>query len=110
MTDQVAAIVEPFVRRGLFSSPERAVVEMAREYMLHQIEQHQATIRTLENKYGMTYEQFSSYLQMRAAALEKAADARVSQSFMTEEEDALDWKMAREMLQSWLGLQAEVTG
>jgi len=27
---------------------------------------------------------------------------------MKEEEDALDWKIATEMLQSWLGLQTEV--
>jgi hypothetical protein len=27
---------------------------------------------------------------------------------MAEEEDALDWKIAREMLTNWLGLQAEV--
>jgi len=27
---------------------------------------------------------------------------------MLEEEDALEWKIAREMLQSWLGLKGEV--
>jgi hypothetical protein len=31
----------------------------------------------------------------------------LNRAVMVEEEDALDWKIAREMLQSWLGLQAE---
>jgi hypothetical protein len=29
---------------------------------------------------------------------------------MEEEDDALDWKIAQDMLTQWLGLQSEVTG
>jgi len=108
MTDQVAAVVEPFVRRGLFDSPETAVVEMAREYVLRQIERYRAITERLQAEHGMTYEQFEAYLKARSATLEKTPNPTLNQAVMAEEEDALDWKVARDMLQSWLGLQVEV--
>jgi len=103
----ISMIVEPFVRRGLFASPEQAVTEMAREYMLRQIEHYRSSIEALQAKYGMTYEQFEAYLQSRSATLLRQPHPALNQAIMAEEEDALDWKIAREMLQSWLGLQAE---
>jgi len=107
MTDQVAAVVEPFVRRGLFASPEKAVAEMARDYVLRQIERYRTATESLQAKYGMTYEQFEAYLKSRAATLSASPNPALNQAVIAEEEDALDWKIAREMLQSWLGLQAE---
>lgn len=103
----IAMIVEPFVRRGLFASPEQAVTEMAREYMLRQIEHYRNSIEALQTKYGMTYEQFEAYLHTRAATLLRHPNPTLNQAIMAEEEDALDWKIAREMLQSWLGMQTE---
>ncbi len=108
MSDQVATLVEPFVRRGLFATPERAVAEMARDYVLRQIEHHRATIERMQAKYGMTYDQFDAYLKSRSATLAASPNPALSQAVMREEEDALDWKTANEMLQSWLGLQSEV--
>jgi len=55
----------------------------------------------------MTYEQFSAYLKSRSKTLVTTPDPVLSQAVM-KEEDALDWKIATEMLQSWLGLQVEV--
>jgi hypothetical protein len=107
MSDQLATIIEPFVRRGLFSSPEQAVTEMARDYVLRQIERYRTAVASMQAKYGMTYEQFDSYLKSRSAALATTPSPALNRALMTEEEDALDWKIAREMLQSWLGLQAE---
>ncbi|MGC9393409.1 MAG: hypothetical protein ACP5J4_00990 [Anaerolineae bacterium] len=103
----ISMIVEPFVRRGLFASPEQAVTEMAREYILRQIEYYRSNIEALQAKYSMTYEQFEAYLQSRSATLLRQPHPSLNQAVMAEEEDALDWKIAREMLQSWLGLQAE---
>jgi hypothetical protein len=40
--------------------------------------------------------------------LAAAPDVKLNQAVMLEEEDAHDWKIAREMLQSWLGLHGEV--
>ena len=107
MTDQVLGVIEPFVRRGLFSSMEQAVTELARDYVLRQIERYQAISARLQAKYGMTYEGFQSYLKSRAVALAANPNPTVNQAIMADEEDALEWKMAREMLQNWLGLRAE---
>ena len=103
MSDQVTTVIEPFVRRGLFSSPEQAVTEMARDYVLHQIDRHRATIEKLQAKYGMNYDQFDAYLKSRSATLVTTPNPILGQAIMNEEEDALDWKVATEMLQSWLG-------
>lgn len=110
MTKSVAAAVEPLVRRGLFASAEEAVAEMAREYVVRQIERYRAVIQTLESKYAMTHEQFEAYLRSRSESLQVRPDPLLNQAVMAEEEDALDWKQAREMLESWLGLGAEVRG
>ena len=104
MSDQISTVVEPFVRRGLFASPERAVTEMARDYVLHQIDRHRATIERLQTKHGMNYEQFDAYLKSRSATLMTTPNPVLGKAVMREEDDALDWKIATEMLQSWLGL------
>jgi hypothetical protein len=109
MSDQVSSIIEPFVRRGLFASQEEAVTEMARDYVLRQIERYQSIVARLHAKYGMSYEQFMLYSRSRAATLVAHPDPTLSRAMMVEEEDALDWKMAHEMLQRWLGLQVEKT-
>ena len=107
MTDQVLSVIEPFVRRGLFSSVEQAVTELACDYVLRQIEHYQEISARLQAKYGMIYEEFQSYLKSRAVTLATNPNPTVNQAIMAEEEDALEWKMACEMLQSWLGLRAE---
>ena len=108
MIDQVAAVIEPFVQRGLFPAPEKAVVEMARDYILRQVDRHRATLERLQAKYGMNRDQFEAYLQVRSATLTTKPSAALNQAVMAEEEDALDWKIASEMLESWLGLKSEV--
>jgi len=110
MSEQVATLLSPFIERGLFNSPEQAVMTLARDYTLHQIERHQKVIDRLQKKYGMSYEQFETYLAARSAALVKSPSPTLNAALMTEEEDAFDWKVAREMLIKWLGLQTEVIG
>ena len=53
----------------------------------------------------MKYAQFDDYLAERAKKL--ANDPASQKRFMLEEEDALDWKVATEMLESWLGLRGK---
>ncbi len=108
MSDQLTTVIEPFVRRGLFATPEQAIVELARDYVLRQIDRHRATIEKFQNKYGMNYEQFNAYLKSRSTTLMTAPNPVLGKAVMKEEEDALDWKIAIEMMQSWLGLQSEV--
>jgi len=107
MPHSSTAIVDSLVQRGLFASPEQAIAEMARTYILHQVESYRAISEGLQAKYGMTYEQFNAYLQSRSTTLLEHPHPALSQAVMDEEEDVLDWKIAHEMLQSWLGLQSE---
>ena len=104
----VSSILQPFVQRGLFPSTEKAVAEIAQDYVLRQIERYRAIDQRLQAQYGMTYDQFEAYLHARSSTLAAAPDVRLNQAVMLEEEDAHDWRIAREMLQSWLGLQGEV--
>jgi hypothetical protein len=98
MSTQLTSIVEPFVKRGIFESPEKAVTEMARDYVLRQIERYGEIIEQFEKRYGMRYEQFQTYLQARAAHLETNLTTELHQAIMREEEDALNWKIARDSL------------
>lgn len=107
MSSQSTTVLDSFVRRGLFATPEQAVTEMARDYVLHQIERYKTVIESLQTKHGMTYEQFEAYLKSRSATLATSPSQTLSQAVMAEEEDAFDWKIAREMLTSWLGLKVE---
>ena len=75
--------------------------------ILRQIETYRASSAALQAKYGMTYEQFEAYLQARSATLAAVPNPALNQAVMAEEEDAFDWKIAREMLANWLGLRAE---
>ncbi len=59
-------------------------------------------IEAFELKYGMNYEQFEAYSAKRAQTLMKKPDAALNQAIMLEEDDAFDWKVARDMLESWL--------
>lgn len=106
-TQSTATIIKPFIQRGIFANQEGAIAEMARTYIVQQIQEYQQTIDTLQSRYGMNYEQFGSYLQLRANELMNNPTKMLNQAIMHEEDDALEWKAAREMQSSWLGLQVE---
>lgn len=53
----------------------------------------------------MNYVQFNNYLEERAKRI--SVDKSIHQKFILEEEDCLDWKIASEMLESWLGVKKE---
>ena len=109
MVTKVTAVIEPFVRRGLFPNAEMAVAEIARDYVLRQIERYRAIEAVFQARYGMTYAQFDDYLRVRSQTLGENPSPALNRAVMSEEDDALDWKIAREMMQSWLGLQSEVS-
>jgi DNA repair ATPase RecN len=114
-TATLTAIVEPLVRRKLFATTEEAMLELMQDYTLRQISSYQSQIAELERKYGMSFTKFTQYLHERGATLQsKELSPQQRQSLgralMAEEDDWLDWKVATEMLQSWLGLREEVAG
>ena len=91
------------MRRGLFPNAEMAVAEITRDYVLRQIERYRAMETAFQARYGMTYEQFDDYLRARSGILSKKPNPALNQAIMLEEDDALDWKIARDMVQNWLG-------
>ncbi len=103
MSSNVAEIVDPLVNSSLYENAEAAVRDLMSHHVLHQIERYRAVVEKFEDKYGMPYSQFTAYLNERAKQL--ASQPALSKKFMLEEEDALDWKIAGEMLDSWLGLK-----
>ncbi|MFQ6057855.1 MAG: hypothetical protein ACE5MB_03110 [Anaerolineae bacterium] len=89
-------------------------IEM-QDYITRQTSSHQHQIAELERKYGMNFTKFTQYVRERAAMLQSenlSPEQRQSlgRALMAEEDDWLDWKVAVEMLQSWLGLREEVAG
>lgn len=109
----VETILEPFVRRKLFDSTEEAARKLARNYILQQIETYKQRIAEFERRHGMSFEQFTRYTAERTARLHNPGDTPpeklriLSEDIMRDEEDWLDWKVAEEMLESWLGLESE---
>jgi len=110
MNTSVSAMVEPLVSRKMFATEEEAVRSLLREYILQQVRQLQQEPSSLESKYGMSFEQFAAYVHERSVLLEEgdlSPEQRkaLGQAIVQEEEDWLEWKLNREMLDSWLGLR-----
>jgi len=109
----ISTVMEPLVRRKIFSTEEEAVRTLLREYILQQVNTLRQQVADFEQKHGMPFERFVEYLHERSILLEESSLSSeqrkaLGQAVMQEEDDWLDWKVAREMLESWLGLRQEV--
>jgi len=61
----------------------------------------------------MDFRQFSAYLHERSVLLQSGELSPeqcqiLGRAVMQEEDDWFDWKVAREMLENWLGIRQEV--
>ncbi len=77
---------------------------MSKDYVIRQIEHYRSITLEMEARHGMSYEQFEHYLASRSETLSSQPNPTLNEAIMAEEEDALDWKIARYMLESWLGI------
>jgi hypothetical protein len=96
--------IEPLLKRKLFASEEEAISRLVSDYVLRQISEKQRELSAFERKYGMSFEQFGEYLHERSrlmseGALTKEQRAALGQAVMQEEDDWLDWKVAKEILE-----------
>lgn len=112
MGTAINSVIEPLIRRKIFPTEEEAIRELLRSYILREIARLQREIAAFERKYGMRFQQFVAYLHERSLLLERgelSPEQRqaLGQAIMREEDDWLDWKVAQEMLESWLGLREE---
>ena len=113
MSTSVSAVIEPLLKRKIFATEEQAIRELLKDYVLRQIAAQQRELARFERKYGMHFARFEEYLHERSVLLEAgglSTEQRQSlgRAIMQEEDDWLDWKAAKEMLESWLGLRQEV--
>lgn len=104
--------LEPLVRRKIFASEEQAVRELVLDYVLHQIAVLEQELSKFETKYGLRWERFEEYLHERSTLLQTGtltAEQRqaLGRALMEEEDDWLEWKATRGLLESWLGLRQE---
>jgi hypothetical protein len=107
------AILNPLVRRGLFSDVEHAARSLVRNYVLQQIDLCRKEITEYETRHSMSFEQFTRYTEKRTEQLRQASNwsetqrSALAQAVMQDEQDWLEWKATEEFLRSWLGLQGE---
>ena len=104
--------IEPLIKRKLFATEEDAINQLVSDYVLRQISDAQTELSAFEHKYGMTFQQFEEYLHDRSLLLTEGEftdeQRRVlGRLVMEEEDDWLEWKAMKEILESWLGLRAE---
>lgn len=109
----VSSVLEPLIARKIFTDQEAAVRELARDYILRQIEILKVRTSEFERKYGMSLGHFNEYMHERSTLLSSGQLSEeqkrsLGQAIMQEEDDWLDWKAAQEMLDSWLGLRVEI--
>lgn len=113
MSTSISAVIEPLLKRQLFHTEQEAVRELLREYLWRQISELQRKNEQFSHQYGMAFSQFGEYLHARSVLLqseELSLEQRqlLGRAVMQEEDDWLDWKVAIEMLENWLGIRQEV--
>jgi hypothetical protein len=113
MNVSINETLKVLVKRKIFKTEEEAVKNLLRDYILKQITDLSREIGSFERNHGMNFEQFSDYIHDRSLLLDKSnlqAEQRLhlNQDIMRDEDTWLDWKVAREMLDSWLGISKEI--
>jgi hypothetical protein len=113
MSVSISAPIKLLIKRKIFKTEDEAIRNLLRDFILRKIASLRRDIGRFERKYGMRFEQFSEYVHDRSVLLEKGnlseeQRLNLSQAIMQEEDVWLDWKVAREMLDSWLGISKEI--
>lgn len=113
MSVSISEPIKLLIERGIFKTEDEAIRNLLRDYILRKIAGLRREIGRFEREYGMRFEQFSEYIHDRSVLLEKGNLSKeqrlnLSQAIMQEEDAWLDWKVAREMLDSWLGISKEI--
>lgn len=107
-------MIESLVKNRIFPNEEDVIKTLLGDYIIRQIDNQKREIKRFERRYGMSFERFKEYLHERSNLLKTGDLSRqerqtLAQAIMQEEDDWLDWKVAKEMLESWIGLRQEGT-
>lgn len=104
----VQKYLSPLLVKDLFTSEEEALRELVLSYISRKVTELSSGVQNLEEKYKMNFLQFQNFVQKEIQLSQKAnleEKKKISQSIMTHEDDLLEWKAKREILESWLELR-----
>jgi hypothetical protein len=90
----IPILTEPFVRTGLYASPEQALKHIILDYLDRQIAWAEAELRRYEQKYQKTFTEWSASLSGRAT--------------ISDEDDWMEWEATLDMLDGWQQIKVEV--
>jgi len=90
----IPLLTEPFVRTGVYKSRGEALKELVLEQVRQRIEEAEEEIVSFRRKYAMDFDEFT-------ASLAGEADTQ-------EEDDWMAWESARDMLESWKAIEADI--
>ena len=80
-------LTEPFVRIGIYSTPEQALKHIILDYIERQIARVEAQIRHYEQKHRRTFAEWTRELVERAT--------------IADEDEWMEWEAALDMLEGW---------
>ncbi len=94
LTQTIPVLTEPFVRAGLYPSPEKALKHIILDYVERQIAWAEAELRRYQRKYGQGFAEWTASLSGRAT--------------IADEDDWMEWEATRDMLKGWRQVRTEV--
>jgi hypothetical protein len=102
--------IEPLIRKKIFKSEEEAVQKLIGSYLIHELDNLKKVLQSYENRYHMDYNQFCDYIREKSLFLTDSSitsDLRksLSKEVMSLEDDKIEWKATKEMMENWLGLR-----
>jgi hypothetical protein len=90
----IPLLTEPFVQMGIYKTQGEALKQLVLQHIKLQIEEAQREIAHFQRKYGTNFGKWTKSLVGRAT--------------VEEEDDWMRWESARDMLESWERVKAEI--
>ena len=94
LTQVASMLTEPFVRTGIYASPEQALKHIILDYIERQIAWAEAEIQRYEQKYQQTFAEWTESLSGQAS--------------IAEEDDWMEWEATIDMLEGWRQIKTQV--
>lgn len=90
----IPILIEPLVQMGIYESQEEALKNLVLRHVQEQIDEAEQEIARFQKKYGASFEEWSESLLGKAT--------------IEEEDDWMEWESARDMLESWRRIKADI--
>ena len=90
----IPILIEPLVKMGIYGSQEEALKNLVLRHVQEQIDEAKQKIARFQRKYGISFEEWSESLASKAT--------------IEEEDDWMEWESARDMLESWQRIKADI--